>query len=173
MIISVLAVVILTLSFFGGLKEGAVKNFFGLVGLLIAVPLTGLYYGLVAGYLTFLPSENWENFIGFYLVLTILCIILHLIFIIPRRLIQKIWGKGIFYRLVGGVLGVLYASTGMVVFTLVVFAYPVFDWLARWLGGSNFLAWLVDNLGFVQAMLPDVFEKAASSFTVALRFILG
>jgi hypothetical protein len=63
-------------------------------------------------------------------------------------------------------LGVLYGAAAMVLFTLVLFAYPIFDFLERWLAGSSVLAWLVDNLSFVQAMLPDVFEKAARSFAV-------
>jgi uncharacterized membrane protein required for colicin V production len=166
MIISIIVIMVLIASFFGGLKEGAVKNFFGLVGLLIAIALGGLYYELIAGFLAFLPGENWENFFGFYIALTILVVILHLVFLVPRRIIQKIWGKGILYRLIGGILGVLYGAAAMVLFTLVLFAYPIFDFLERWLAGSSVLAWLVDNLSFVQAMLPDVFEKAARSFAV-------
>ena len=171
MLISIIVVIILIASFFGGMKEGAVKNFFGLIGLFIAIPLTGLYYGLVAGFLSFLPGDSWESFFGFYIVLTILVVILNLVFLIPRRIVQKIWGKGIFNRLIGGILGLLYAGVGLVLFTLVLFAYPIFDFLADWLAGSGVLAWLVANLSFVQAMLPDVFERVAGSFTVFIGFL--
>jgi len=170
MLISVIVVIVLGLSFFGGLKEGAVKNFFNFLSLLIAIPLSGLYYGLVAGWLSFLP-ENWANFLGFYVVLTILVVILGLVFMIPRRIIQKIWGKGFLYRLIGGGIGLVYGGVAITLFTLVIFTYPVLDFLARWFAGSGVLAWLVENLAFVQAMLPKVFEKTAGAFTVAVGFL--
>lgn len=173
MLISLIVIAVLILSFFSGLKEGAVKNFFGLLGLLIAIPLSGLYYRLVAGFLSFLPGEDWENFFGFYIVLTILVIILMLVFLVPRRIIQKIWGKGFLNRFIGGVIGVFYGAVAITLFTLVIFTYPVFDFLARWLAGSGVLAWLVSNLAFVQAMLPEIFEKTASSFVVAVRLLLS
>jgi uncharacterized membrane protein required for colicin V production len=171
MLISIIVVILLILSFFGGLKEGAVKNFFNLLTLLIAIPLTGLYYELVAGWLSFLP-ENWANFIGFYIVLTILVVILSLVFMIPRRIIQRIWGKGFLYRLSGGVIGLFYGAVAMVLFTLVIFTFPIFDFLAQWLAGSGVLAWLVNNLAFVLAMLPEVFEKTAGSFTTLFEVLL-
>lgn len=171
MLISLIIVIVLILSFFGGLKEGAVKNFFGLLGFLIAIPLSGLYYRLVAEFLSFLPGDNWENFFGFYIVLTILVVIFMLVFLLPRRIIQKIWGKGFLYRLIGGAIGVFYGAVAIVLFTLVIFTYPVFDFLARWLAGSVVVEWLVTSLSFVQAMLPDVFEKTAGSFTVLIGFL--
>ncbi len=171
MLISIIVVIVLGLSFFGGLKEGAVKNFFSFASLLIAIPLSGLYYGIVAGWLSFLPGENWENFLGFYIVLTIIVVILGLVFMIPRRIIQKIWGKGLFNRLIGGVIGLVYGGVAITLFTLVIFTYPVFGFLAQWFAGSGVLAWLVENLAFVQAMLPEVFEKTAGLFTMALGFL--
>ena len=170
MLISIIVVIILALSFFGGLKEGAVKNSFSLLTLLIAIPLTGLYYGLVASFLSFLP-ETWANFFGFYIVLTILVVILSLVFMIPKRAIQKIWGNGFFYRLIGGVVGLVYAGVAITLFTIVILTYPVFGFLAQWFAGSSVLEWLVENLAFVQALLPAEFEKTAGSFTVAVGFL--
>ena len=172
MLISLIIVIVFILSFFGGLKEGAVKNFFGLLGLLIAIPLSGLYYKLMAGFLSFLPGDNWENFFGFYIVLTILVVIFTLIFMVPRRIIRTIWGKGLLYRLIGGVIGVFYGAVAITLFALVTFTYPVFDFLARWLAGSGVIEWLVDTFSFVQSMLPEVFEKSVSSFTSLISFQL-
>jgi len=94
--VSILAVIIIILSFFGGLKEGAVKNFFSLVVLIIAIPLAGLWYHLIAIILSFLPGTNWENFVGFFITLGLISIILHFILLLPRKIIQKVWRKGIF-----------------------------------------------------------------------------
>lgn len=159
--VSIIAVIILILSFFGGLKEGAVKQFFNLVVLLIAIPLAGFSYHLLAALLSFLPGENWENFIGFFIALALISVILYFIALLPRRIIQKIWKRGLFFRLLGGTLNLVNASIGMVVFTLVLLAYPIFDWLERWVAGSSVLASLVEIFGFVQSMLPQVFQSAA------------
>lgn len=56
--VNIVAIIILVLSFFGGLKEGLVKQFFNLVVLLVAIPLAGFSYRLVAIAISFLPGEN-------------------------------------------------------------------------------------------------------------------
>ena len=160
--VNIIAILILILSFFGGLREGAVKQFFNLVILIIAIPLAGLSYRLIAIILSFLPGENWENFIGFFIALALISVILHFIVLLPRRIVQKVWRRGLFFRLLGGVLNTINASIGMVVFTLVLLVYPIFDWLERWVAGSGVLASLVDVFRFVQAMLPEVFQSAAT-----------
>ena len=159
--VSIIAVIILILSFFGGLKEGAVKWLFYLVALIIAIPLTGLSYHLLAKLLSFLPGDNWENFIGFFITLVVMLFIFHFITFFPSRIIQKVWKRGLFFRLLGGVLNVIHASLFLVVFTLVLLAYPIFDWLERAVAGSSVLASLVEIFGFVQSMLPQVFQSAA------------
>ena len=160
--VNLIAVVILIFSLLGGLKEGAVKNFFSLLALIIAIPLASLYYRLLAIILSFLPGENWENFVGFFIALGITIAILHLVFLLPRKIIQKAWKKGLIYRLLGGALNVFNASIGMVVFTLALGAYPIIDWLERVVTNASVPVWLVEHLGFIQAMLPEVFQDAAA-----------
>ena len=63
--VSIIALIILFFSFIGGLKEGAVKGFFSFITLIIAIPITGMSYPLLADILSFLPGQDWENFIGF------------------------------------------------------------------------------------------------------------
>ena len=86
-------------------------------------------------------------------------IILYFIFLLPRKIIQKIWKKGILFRLVGAVLNILGTMIGLTLFALVLRAYPIFDWLERWVSGSGVLMWLVDTFGFVQSMLPELFRQ--------------
>ena len=155
----IIVIIILILSFFGGMKEGAVKNFFSLVALLIAIPLAGLSYHLIATLLSFLPGTNWENFFGFFITMGIISVILHLIFLLPRKIIQKIWKKGTLFRLLGGVLNIFGAGIGLAVFTLVLRAFPILDWLERWVSSSGILMWLAENIGFVPAMLPEALQN--------------
>jgi len=159
--VNILAVIILFFSFIGGLKEGAVKSFFSLIALIIAIPLTGVSYHLLANVISFLPGENWPNFVGFFVTLALISIILYFVLLLPRKLTQKAWDKGVLFRLVGGILNILNAAIGMVVFTLLLQAYPIIGWLGQAVTDSSVLTWLVVHLSFVQAMLPEIFQDAA------------
>lgn len=167
-LVDILAVIILIFSFLGGLKEGVVKHFFNLIVLIVAILVAGLYYHLMAVFLSFLPGTNWENFVGFFIALALVSVILHFIFLLPRKIIQKIWKKGALFRLLGGALNIVSAGMGMAVFALAVGAYPIFGWLERVVTTSNVLAWLVGHLSFVQAMLPEAFQSAATLMVAGL-----
>ena len=160
--VSIFASLILFFSFFGGLREGAVKSFFSLIALLIAIPLAGISYHLLANLLSFIPGENWENFIGFFIMLALISVILHFVFLLPRRFIQKVWKRGLLLRLIGAALNIFNAAIGMVVFTLVLHVYPIFGWLEQAVSGSGVIIWLVSHLSFVQAMLPELFQHTAT-----------
>ena len=170
--VELLVLLVLVLSFYSGFKEGAVKNFFSLIISIISIPLTGLWYHLIATLFAFLPGENWENFIGFFITLGLINAILQLIIVIPRKIVQKMWKKGVFSRLIGGGLNLLNVSVGLVVFTLVIGAYPFVSWLEKVVTNLSILSWLVTQLGFVQLMLPEIFQETAS-LIVTVLVILG
>ena len=159
--VSIIASLILLFSLIGGIREGAVKSFFSLIALLIAIPLAGISYHLLADLLSFIPGENWENFLGFFIMLAVISIILYFVFLLPRRLVEKAWKKGFLFRLIGAAFSIFNAAIGMVVFALVLHVYPIFSWLERAVSGSGVLTWLVVHLSFVQAVLPEVFRQAA------------
>jgi len=161
-LVSLFVLFILLVSVFAGLKEGAVKHFLNLVAVLIAIFIAGLFYHLIAGLLSFLPGENWENFVGYFIALGIVVAILQLAFFLPRRIINKIWKRGLLYRLLGGAMNAVNAGVGLTVLALVLNAFPVFDWLARWVTGSSVMSSLVNVFGFIQALLPEVFRAAAT-----------
>ena len=156
-LVSLFVILILAVSLLAGLKEGAVKHFFNLGAALIALPIAGQAYSLIATLLSFLPGENWENFLGFFISYALILALLHLIFWAPQKLVQKKWKRGLLYRVLGGSLNVVDASIGFVVFALVVFAYPIFDWLERWVDGSSVLTFLIEIFDFVSVLLPGEF----------------
>ena len=160
--VNIIASLILLFSLIGGLREGAVKQLFYLIALFIAIPLAGISYHLLANLLSFIPGENWENFLGFFIMLALISVILYFVFLLPRRFAQKVWKKGLLFRLIGAALNIFNAAIGMVVFTLVLRAYPIFGWLEQAVTDSGILTWLVVHLSFVQAMLPEVFRQAAT-----------
>lgn len=152
-LISILAIIILFFSIVGGIKDGAVKSFFSLAILIVAIRIAGMYSHLIADILSFLPGNNWEGFIGFFIALALVSIILHLILLLPRRLIQKIWNKGFLSRIIGGALNLCNSAIGMVVFVLLIQSYPVIGWLEQAVVSSSVLVWLAVHLNFVTALL--------------------
>ncbi len=160
-LVSILTVIILILGFFGGAKEGAVKRLFSLTVFLAAIPLSGASYRLVASLLSFLPGRNWENFVGFFIALVVIGVILHVIFWIPQKIVRTIWKRGIIFRLAGGISNLFQTAIGLVLFTLLISAYPVFDWLEAAVTGSGVILFLMERLGFVAEMLPAVFRSAS------------
>lgn len=161
-VVSIIAGLILFFSVIGGIKEGAVKQFFTLLSTLIAIPVAGLFYDVLAGVLSFLPGENWENFVAFFIMMAVVGIILYFVFIIPGRMLKKSWDVGVWFAVLGAVFSLFNAAIGMVVFALVLRAYPIIDWLASAVAGSGVVNWLVSVLGFVQGVLPEAFQQVAS-----------
>lgn len=170
--VNIIVLLILFFSFIGGLREGAVKSLSSSIILIVSLPLAGISYRFVADFLSFLPGEDWENFIGFLVTLGVINILLTLIFLLPRRAIEKTWNKGIPFRLIGGLLTVFNTAIGLVVFALVLGAYPIFAWLEDVVAGSVVLSWLVVHLGFIQALLPEVF-RTGSGAQATLSILLG
>ena len=160
--VDIVVLIIIIITFFSGLKEGAVKNLFTGVAILIAIPIAGRFYYLLVYVLSFLPGTNWENFVGFFITLGLINVIFHFIFFLPRKIIEKITGKEALSRLLGGALGVFNTSVGFAVFVLALRTFPIISWLEENVSNSGVLTWLVETLEFIQSMLPEVFHQTAT-----------
>ncbi len=160
-ILDFLVVLTIILSFFDGLRKGAARSLFPLLAMLVAIPLAGILYYILAALLSFLPGTNWQNFIGFFITMGITSAILQFMFTLPRMVFKEVWGKGGASSLVGGVLNILNSAIGWTVFALVVRAYPVFNWLETAVKDSSVLNWLIITFRFVETMLPNEFETGA------------
>ncbi|MDD4859233.1 MAG: CvpA family protein [Dehalococcoidales bacterium] len=156
----IILAILLVLVFIGGLKEGAVKCGFSLLTTLVAIPAAGRFYYLIATVLSFFPGKDWENFMGFFITLGILSALLQLVFFVPRRIIQKIWGQGALYSLLGSFINLLNTAIGFVLLVVVLRTYPIIGWATQIVDNSQVLDWLMPVLGFVPAMLPELFQKA-------------
>ena len=169
MIVNIIAGIFLLFSFIGGIAQGAVKSLFALAAFVFALWLTGLTCHVPAGWLSFIRSEDWENFIGFIITLAVFSIILHVILLLPRFIINKLWFvKGPVFRIVGGALSLFNAALGLTVFALLVAAYPVMEWLENAVLGSSVLAWLVQYMGFIDALLPGLASHSAATVLLPL-----
>jgi len=158
-IASIIAVLILFFSFLGGFFQGAVQSFFSLISFFIALPMAGLFYQFITRLLSFLPGRNWENFLGFFISLAIAAIILSFVFYLPRKMTEQAWKKGFISRILGALLNLLGTASSIVVFALVLDAYPIIGWLERAVSDSGVINWLVINLNFIQDLLPELMRS--------------
>ena len=156
-IVSIIAVILLILSLFNGFREGALKQAASIISLLAAIPLAGLCYQWISTVLSFLPGTNWEHFLGFFLTMGIIMVLIQLLLWLPRKRLDKPSWRGGLSRTIGAVISFFNCGIGMVVFALVINAYPIISWLESSVTGSCIIQWLASWLGFVQSWLPSVF----------------
>jgi len=161
-LVSVLAVLGLLFSIVMGLREGAVKQLFTLLATLIAIPVAGVAYKGLANILSFIPGQNWEGFIAFFIMMAVVSIVLNFVFILPGRALKKAWPGGLFYCVLGAIFSLVNAILGIVVFALVLHAYPIFSGLEQAVSGSPVVSFLVSAFSCVQAVLPEVLRQAAT-----------
>lgn len=162
--VDVIIILVLIFSLIGGIRTGAVSALFSLVTTILAILITGAFYGIVASWLAFLPGENWENFFGFLITLIIVSIILSLVFLIPRHLLKTLWSGGFLSGIIGGVLGVVNSGIGVFVFALLIQTYPLFEWLRAILTDSTVLTRLMLHLDFMRLLLPAVFQSSQATY---------
>jgi uncharacterized membrane protein required for colicin V production len=155
--VDIIITIFFIFSFIAGLREGAVKAFFALIGLIIAIPIAGHFHYLLTSVLGFIPNNNWQNFIGFFGTLAIVLIILAIILFIPTRLIEGIWGKGVIFTILGGVFSVIGFTIALMLFTIIVDTYPICYWLEQVLPNSSIIDWLMGFSWIVYLLLPATF----------------
>ncbi len=171
MLVNIIALLIMAFSFIGGIAQGAVKSLFSLIAFLCSLWLTGLVYHIPAGWLSFIRGEYWENFLGFFITLAVISIILHLVLFLPRFIFNKLWFiKGMLFRLLGAFINLFYSALGLTVIALLITAFPIAGWLQDAVLGSSVLSWLVHHLGFIDALIPGL--TASNSGTMVLLPLL-
>ncbi len=162
--IDIIVAVILAFSLLAGFKGGAVTGFFSLLTLIIAIPVTGTFYGSIASFLSFFPDKVWQNFFGFLITLVLVSIILSLIFWIPRHFIKFAWNSGCLFSLLGGIFTLANSAIGLTVLVLLFRTYPILPWLNNVCADSIILTWLVGHLDFVRYLLPEAFRSTLPTF---------
>ena len=157
-LINIIAGIALILSFVDGFIGGVVKSFFSFIVLVIAIPLTGISYHLLARVLSFVPGEKWPYFIGFFIALILYSIIFHFAFYLPRKYARATFHEGILTGIAGGLVSTFKAAIGIVLLLLVFHAHPVIRGLEPVLMESGVLTWLIGHFRFVQLLLPEAFK---------------
>jgi hypothetical protein len=110
--------------------------------------------------LGFLPGEDWENLLGFVIVLCIVCVILHFVLWLPRKILEKIIGKGLISRFAGSFISLLSAGIGLTVFALLINAFPIWMWLQIEMANSPVINLLVSVFVLIQGLLPEIMRTS-------------
>jgi uncharacterized membrane protein required for colicin V production len=146
-IVDIIVALILIFSFVGGLRQGAVREFFGLLAFIIALAFTGAFMVYVLGWMSFAQDNLWRAFLTFLVTIGVILIVLHLALLAPRFMLDKVWNGGFIWSALGGIFGVVNTALGLVLMVVVLTIYPVLNWLSYWLAASNILNWLVSTFG--------------------------
>jgi uncharacterized membrane protein required for colicin V production len=157
--VDVIASLILIFSLIGGLIGGVVRGFFSLLTIIVAIPVTAAFYGYLASLLSFLPGQNWENFIGFLITMAIVSIVLSIVFWIPRHFLKAVWKSGLLSSLIGGVFTLINSAISLFIIALLIQTYPIITWLSDRVSESVVLSWLLVNLDFVRFFLLPAFNS--------------
>ncbi len=155
-ILDIIVALILFFSFLGGLKQGASKEFFGLLAFIIALSITGAFAAYVLVWMSFASDHLWRALLTFVVTMTIIYIIIYLVLLLPRHLLDNIWNGGCIWSALGGVFGIINSALGLVLLVLLLKIYPVLDWLNDLLAASAILDWLVSISGSLILALMHV-----------------
>jgi len=169
-IIDIIVTLVLVFSFIGGLKEGAVKELLGLLAFIIALSLTGAFTPYVWGWLSFVTDHLWRDFFTFLATMGIITIILHLILILPRNLLDKVWNGGFIWHALGGIFAVVNTALGLALMVILFDIYPVLDWLSDLLAASNLLNWLVSTFGSIILSLLHMTGAYLQALHISISF---
>ncbi len=148
-IIDLIVALILVFSFLGSLKQGAIREFFGLLAFIIALAFTGAFTVYVLGWMSFAQDHLWRALLTFLITMGIILIILHLALLAPRYLLDKVWNGGFIWSALGGIFGVINVALGLVLMVILLEIYPVLNWLSDLLAASGILNWLVTSFGSI------------------------
>jgi uncharacterized membrane protein required for colicin V production len=146
-IIDIIVALILVFSFLGGLKQGAPREMFGLLAFVVALSITGAFSNYVFVWMSFASDHLWRSLLTFVATMAIILIIMHLVLLLPRHLLDKIWSGGFLWSALGGIFSLINSALGLVLTVLLLGIYPVLDWLSSLLAASSILDWLVSIAG--------------------------
>lgn len=169
-IIDVVIALVLVFSFIGGLKEGAVREFLGLLAFIVALSLTGAFKAFVWGWLGFIQDSLWRDFFAFLVAMGIIMIVLHLVFILPRVLLAKVWNGGFIWNALGGIFGAVNTALGLVLLVVLLDMFPVLDWLGDMLAASGLMNWLVSSFGSTILTLLHMTGPYIQSLGISISF---
>ena len=157
----IVVALILVFGVIGGLRQGAVRQFLGLLAFIFALLLTGLFVSRVTGWLSFIGIDTWRNFMGFLLTIGIILIVFYLVLWIPRYFIDKVWDGGFIWSLLGGIFALIDCCLGLTLLVKLLNIYPILSWLNSVLASSHVLSWLVANFGpFITTLMQAFAGKA-------------
>ena len=156
-IADIVIILILVGAFIGGAKGGVFKEVVELIAFIIALLFAGTFLSMVYGWLAFIGNTGWQSFLAFLLTMGIIIILVQLLLWLPRHLLEKLWNSGFIFGLLGGILGIINASLGLVLLVRLLSVYEVLPWLSSILATSHVLSWLISVFGpFITSLTREV-----------------
>ncbi|MBI2848390.1 MAG: CvpA family protein [Chloroflexi bacterium] len=158
--LDIVIIVLLVVSFFGGWRNGLIRSFLSLAGLIAAISLAGRFYVPLAERLTFISAEKVAQIAAFSIILLAVLIIATLAGALLTMIISKT-PLGLLNHVAGGVFGILVAA---LLISALLATWVKFFGISQIVSDSGLAALLLDRWPAVLALLPDEFDAIRSFF---------
>lgn len=145
-------------------QAGFIREIVTIVAAVIGVVLAGLFYeDLANDVLTFIDNRTVGHIVAFGAIFVALVLAGQLVALVLKPTVSLLQ-LGIFDQLAGAAFGFAKAVIFIEVFLLVFITYP--EWgLGDAIDDSFFGSWTIDNVPFMERILPDEFGLAVDDFT--------
>ncbi len=143
-----------------GLKIGIIKAVLTVVGVVVGVVLAGRFYGVLAGYLTFISQTSLAKIAAFAIILIVVMIIATVLASLIKWVVSAVmlgWVNRLGGAVLGFVLGAIFCGallTSWVKFVGI--SGPIYE--------SALAVLLLDSFPMVLALLPAEFDSIRSFF---------
>jgi len=156
-------IVVLIVSFLGGLMRGIIGTVLPLAGLVVGIWLAGSYYGTVAGWLGGdIENEGWADVAGYAIIVVLVLLASWIVASILRRFISLIF-MGWIDRLAGAVFGFLLGAVLIGAALAALLKFQVFG-VGNVIDDSGLAAVLLKYFPVVLELLPEQFESVREFF---------
>ena len=158
--LDIVIIIVLAIFVFSGLKIGFIRSVLALAGIIVGVILAGRYYGHLSEVLSFIPSDSIAKILAFILILVVVMVI--------AWALAKLLNWAISSLMLGWVNHLLGAIFGLVVGAIfcgaILAIWIKFVGINSPISGSAIVAFLLDHLPLVLAILPSEFDTVRSFF---------
>lgn len=161
--LDIVIIVVLIISFLGGLTRGIIGTVLPLAGLVVGIWLAGSYHGTVAGWLDgVIKNESWADVAGYAIIVVLALIASWVIASILGKFVRLIF-MGWIDRLAGAALGLVLGAVLVGAALAALLKFQVFG-VGNVIEDSGLAAVLLKYFPMVLELLPEEFESVREFF---------
>jgi len=158
--LDIVLLIVLVISFIGGIRSGLIKVLFTLVGGILGVVLAGQFSDRLGSKLTFISNASTANIVAYVFILMVVLIIFAILAFVIKKIASAVL-LGWVDKLGGGILGLV---LGAIFLGAVLTMYLKYQGSNSAIEGSAISKFLVDKFPVVLGLLPSKFNSVKDFF---------